>query len=313
MNKRIIFFLFFSFIFSIVTINAQLRKNQAYINYINKYKSLAIDQMHRYKIPASITLAQGLLESGAGQSRLAVKANNHFGIKCHNWSGKRIYHDDDRKDDCFRSYNSAVESYEDHSKFLRSGSRYSSLFKLKITDYKGWARGLKKAGYATASNYASKLIQIIELYELDQYDKAKKQEAFVNSYSGNKTITISSTPKVKANKHIIYKFNKLYYLKAVPGDTWYSISNEVGISIERLHKYNEIISTMQLKAGDIVYLNKKKKKAPKEFKNKPHIVKPGESMYIISQLYGIRLEYLYKMNNLPLDFEIRVGDVIRVR
>lgn len=288
-----------------------MRKNQAYENYIQQYKSVAIEQMHKYKIPASITLAQGLLESGAGQSRLARKANNHFGIKCHNWNGKRMYHDDDRKDDCFRSYNSALESYEDHSKFLRSGSRYSKLFKLKITDYKGWARGLKSAGYATASNYASKLIQIIELYELDQYDKEKKKEVFV------KTISVASTPVVKVVKkdvpHVIYKFNKIYYLKARTGDTWESVAKEVGVSAHRLLKYNERPRGYKLAAGDIVYLNKKKNKAPKEFKNRPHVVKTGESMYIISQLYGIKVDRLYKMNNLPADFEIQVGDVLRVR
>lgn len=290
-------------------LSAQTKKNSAYINYINQYKSVAIDQMHKYKIPASITLAQGLLESGAGQSRLARQANNHFGIKCHNWSGKRMYHDDDEKDECFRSYNSAIESYEDHSKFLRSRERYSNLFKLKLTDYKGWAKGLKSAGYATASNYASKLINIIELYDLDQYDRVEKREVFVPQYQVVKQPSVAPSYK----EHTIYMFNKLYYLKARQGDTWELLEKELGISAKRLKKYNELDERHALSAGDIVYLNEKKTKAPKQFKKRPHVVKSGESMYTISQMYGIKLESLYKLNNLPPEFEIQVGDVLRVR
>ena len=131
----------------------------SYHRYIRKYKDLAIEQQHKYKIPASITLAQGLLESGAGQSDLARRSNNHFGIKCHDWKGKRVYHNDDRRGECFRKYNKVEDSYEDHSKFLALRSRYAPLFRLKITDYKGWAKGLQKCGYATDRKYANKLIK----------------------------------------------------------------------------------------------------------------------------------------------------------
>ena len=146
------------------------RRNTLYNKYIKEYAPLAIEQMDKYKIPASITLAQGLLESGAGRSVLARKSNNHFGIKCHGWPGGKVYHDDDEKGECFRAYRKVEDSYEDHSQFLKNGPRYAFLFKLKITDYKGWAKGLKKAGYATDRSYANRLITIIEDYELYKYD-----------------------------------------------------------------------------------------------------------------------------------------------
>ena len=159
-----------------VSVSAQ-RRNQAYEDYIKKYRGIAVEEMRKYHIPASITLAQGLLESGAGRSTLARKSNNHFGIKCgSSWDGRTVRHDDDRRNECFRAYRHAKESYEDHSKFLRTGARYAFLFRLKITDYKGWARGLKKAGYATDPSYANKLIGLIEEYELHRFDKPVKVE-----------------------------------------------------------------------------------------------------------------------------------------
>ena len=158
------------------TSSAQMKWNQSYQTYINQYKDLAIEQMLRYRIPASITLAQGLFESRAGQSDLARQGNNHFGIKCHNWTGPTQYHDDDAHGECFRVYQDAKESYEDHSRFLAKQPRYSRLFSLNTTDYKGWAHGLKSCGYATNPQYANKLIQIIELYRLQDYDKAKSYD-----------------------------------------------------------------------------------------------------------------------------------------
>lgn len=294
----------FIFLFAGIASYAQMRKSVVYERYIDKYKDIAIEQMHKYHVPASITLAQGLFESGAGLSRLAQDANNHFGIKCHRWNGARIYHDDDERNECFRSYNHARESYEDHSLFLVQGARYKELFKLKNTDYKGWARGLKKAGYATNPRYAEKLIEIIELYNLDQYDKAKhSRREKINSH-----IYVSSMPA-----HVIYFFNDNYYVKAKQGDTFRSLSDETGISYKRLAKFNERDYNDVLSQGDIIYLKKKKTKAPKEFKGRPHIVKSGESMYLISQLYGIRLESLYKLNKLSPDYQIRVGDMLWVR
>ena len=290
-----------------VSLNAQLRWNSRYQAYIDQYKDLAIAEMLKYDIPASITLAQGLLESGAGMSELATKGNNHFGIKCHDWQGATMRHDDDEEQECFRKYRDVYESYEDHSRFLSRQPRYRSLFHLKRTDYKGWARGLKRCGYATSPTYAKQLIGIIELYKLHQYDKAKKYDKFMVDRSAVKDVDTG------LNLHPIHIYNKNYYLKARPGDTFKSIAKEVGISYKKLAKYNERDKNDRLVPGEIIYLKKKQKKAEKTYKNRPHRVKAGESMYSIAQYYGIRLSSLYKMNDLSPDYSIEVGDLLRVR
>ncbi|CCY83987.1 n-acetylmuramoyl-L-alanine amidase family 4 [Prevotella sp. CAG:1185] len=290
-----------------ISLNAQMKWNSKYQAYIDKYKDLAISEMLKYNIPASITLAQGLLESGAGMSELTRKGNNHFGIKCHDWSGATTYHDDDEEQECFRAYRDAYESYEDHSKFLARQPRYKRLFSLKRTDYKGWAHGLKKCGYATNPNYANKLIGIIELYKLHKYDNAKKFDKFMVERSEVKDIS----PDI--NLHPIHIYNKNYYLNARQGDTFKSISKEVGISYRKLAKYNERDKNDKLIPGEIIYLKKKQKKADKIYKKRPHRVKAGESMYSIAQYYGIRLSSLYKMNKLSPDYSIKVGDYLRVR
>ena len=281
------------------------RRNSAYEDYINRYKDIAIEQMMKHHIPASITLAQGLLESGAGKSLLTVSSNNHFGIKCHNeWTGRRFYKDDDIKDDCFRVYDNARESFEDHSKFLLR-PRYQSLFSLKITDYKGWARGLKACGYATNPQYADKLIGLIELYGLYEYDYAKKYDKFIATHSG------VNTSGHYANHRIYYR-NKNYYLVANGGETFKTLAEEVGVSYRKLAKYNERDKKDVLSKGDIIYMEKKRSKAEKMYKNQPHVVRANESLYDIAQLYGIRLKYLYKKNGLPLDYVPRPGDRLRV-
>lgn len=287
-------------LFSTLPLMAQMKWNQQYQQYFDQYRDMAIEQMKRYHIPASITLAQGVLESGAGRSELAVKGNNHFGIKCHGWTGSAVYHDDDANNECFRAYKNAAESYEDHSKFLSSSSRYSSLFQLKTTDYKGWAYGLKSCGYATNPRYAIQLIDIIQLYKLYEFDDGK----------GGKT---SSRNTNNTFAHQVFEFNKNYYVIAKAGDTYRSIGEDVGVSYKKLAKYNENDRDSKLEEGDFVWLQKKRRNAPKEYKNRPHIVKSGESMYTISQKYGIRLKYLYKMNNLSPDYQIKVGDVLRIR
>lgn len=293
--------------FLCVSLNAQLKWNSRYQAYIDQYKDLAIAEMLKYNIPASITLAQGLLESGAGMSELARNGNNHFGIKCHDWTGARTYHDDDATNECFRAYRDVYESYEDHSRFLARQPRYRSLFRLKRTDYKGWAKGLKKCGYATSPTYAKQLIGIIELYKLHKYDKAKKYDKFMVERSSVKGVAPS------INLHPIHIYNKNYYLNVRQGDTFRSIAREVGISYKKLAKYNERDKNDRLIPGEIIYLKKKQKKADKAYKNRPHRVKAGESMYSIAQYYGIRLESLYKMNDLSPDYSIQVGDLLRVR
>lgn len=278
------------------TAQAQTR-NKQYEDYIHKYKDIAIAEMKRYHIPASITLAQGLLESGAGRGTLARKSNNHFGIKCGgSWTGKTVRHDDDARNECFRAYKHAKESYEDHSKFLKNGSRYAFLFRLKITDYKGWARGLKKAGYATDPRYADRLINIIELYELHKYD----------TKDGIKWL------KEFPHPHQPYLANNLLYIIVREGDTFKKISKEFDISQRKLRKYNDLYKGYVLKPGDILYLDKKRRRADKE--HVVHVVRGGESMYSISQKYGIRLKNLYKMNKMkPEDPSPKVGDILRLR
>lgn len=289
-----------------LTSMAQMKWNTAYQSYIDQYKDLAIEQMLHYNIPASITLAQGLLESGAGRSELARNGNNHFGIKCHGWSGRKMYHDDDEDNECFRAYNNVKESYEDHSRFLARQSRYARLFTMPRTDYKGWARGLKACGYATNPQYANTLIQIIELYGLHKYDGATNYDKFMaNHVSTDKRASDGSLHQIKA-------YNKNYYLIAKAGDTFKSLSKEVGISSRKLAKYNERNKKDILSQGDIIYLKKKRNKAEKKYKHIPHTVRSGESMYSIAQLYGVRLKSLYDKNGLTPDYEIKVGDRIRV-
>lgn len=198
--------------------------NESILEYLKEYNDIAIAEMLRYKIPASITLAQGILESNRGKGRLAVKANNHFGIKCHkSWKGERIYHDDDARQECFRKYDHPLSSFEDHSLFLYGRKRYAALFDLKLTNYKGWARGLKKAGYATDPKYPKKLISLIERYELYRFDEFNKK------YPGGVT-KISKKKPSKRTKQVIVK----------KGDTFYSIAKRHGMTVQRLKWLNGI-------------------------------------------------------------------------
>jgi len=289
-----------------VSVSSQNRWSPDFQKYIDQYKDIAIKEMERWNIPASITLAQGLLESGAGKSDLAIRGNNHFGIKCHDWTGPTMHHDDDRRKECFRVYNSAYESYEDHSKFLASRERYRSLFFLDKTDYKGWARGLKAAGYATNPKYPQRLIDIIQLYKLYQYDTAEGYDKVMYEHTKMET-SANVTP------HQLKMYNENYYIRARQGDTFRSLGKEFDISYKKLAKYNERDKNDKIVEGEIIWLKKKQKKAPREYEGRPHYVKSGESIYSIAQTYGIRLKYLFKMNNLSSEYKIRVGDPIRLR
>jgi len=259
---------------------------------------LAVEQMRNYGIPASITLAQGLLESGAGRSELTQQGNNHFGIKCHGWRGRTTYHDDDERGECFRAYRNARESYEDHSVFLATQQRYARLFRLSPTDYKGWARGLKQCGYATNPRYAESLISIIETYELYRFDSGTTAGGYVskrNKYSSR-------------SKHTIYIYNKNLFVRAQFGDTFGSLAKELGLSARKLAKYNERDKRDVLQEGERIYLKKKQKRADSRYKNMVHVVGEGESMYSIAQLYGMRVTSLYKKNHLSPDYSIKTGD-----
>jgi len=298
----------FFFILSFFCLGLQAQQKWSQINqqYIDQYKDLAIEQMLRWKIPASITLAQGLLESGAGKSTLALKANNHFGIKCHGWTGITYYQDDDEKNECFRVYGSAYESFEDHSRFLATGQRYRDLFKLKHSDYKGWAKGLKAAGYATNPQYPKRLIDIIQLYKLYDYDKAKSYDHYLVAHL--KDNTLGGQPL-----HTIKIYNDNYYVIARAGDTFKLIGEEINVSYKKIAKYNERDRNDPIEPGEIIWLKKKKTKAPKSEKGRLYYVKAGDSMYSISQQYGMRLKALYKINKLQPDYQIRVGDALKLR
>lgn len=297
--------LYLALVLSLSTQAQEMKWNARFQTYIDQYRDLAIEQMLKYKIPASITLAQGIFESGAGKSQLATRGNNHFGIKCHGWQGRTVHFDDDASQECFRAYNDARESYEDHSRFLVRNKRYSRLFSLAQTDYKGWAHGLKSCGYATNPNYANKLIGLIELYKLYNYDHAKSYDKFMASNAGHH--------QYDALLHPIHIYNKNYFLQARKGDTFESIGKEIGISGKKIAKYNERDYRDRLEENEIIWLKKKQKKADKAYEGRRHLVKAGESMYTIAQYYGIRLKSLYKMNHLKPDYQLRIGDELRVR
>lgn len=289
--------------------------------YILKYKDLAIQQQHLYKIPASITLAQGLLETDGGKSRLARVGNNHFGIKCkEEWKGGRMYHDDDEANECFRTYKSAEDSYLDHSLFLSQRKYYVSLFDLNIYDYKGWARGLQNCGYATSKTYATSLINIINTYELHKYDRVKvsdKAKSSEKSYLDDDIYEIklktpgSGKPILTNWRRRIHEVNGSHYITAQTNDSYDIISYDTRMKLKRLLKYNEVERNHPLKEGDFVFLQPKKKQAAKG--NSTHIVQKGESIHSISQKYGMKLKSLYKLNHLNEYYKPKPGDILRVR
>lgn len=296
-NSYIKFFTILLIVFGINSGMFAQSQNKTYLSYIEEYKDEAIRQQKRYKIPASITLAQGLLESGAGNGKLARESNNHFGIKCHGvWNGEKVYHDDDEKGECFRKYDNPLQSYEDHSLFLTSRPRYSELFELEITDYKGWANGLKRCGYATDKAYASKLIGIIELYNLNHYDKEalkkKEKKNFVEA------------------PHTPYTSWELLYIEARQGDTFNSIGKEFGIKPRKLAKYNDLPKDAVLTDGMVIYLEEKNKYSKKG--HKYHIIREGESLHSIAQKYGIKLSSIYSLNEISSDYVPQIGEKLKL-
>ena len=285
------------------SLNAQSRTHNDSERYIQKYSDIAVEQMKKYGIPASITLAQGLLESGAGKSKLATKANNHFGIKADSrWKGKTFTSFDNGNWHKFRAYKNAEKSYDDHSLFLVGNSRYASLFKLSRKDYKGWAKGLKRAYYAEDREYDKKLIGLIEKYELHKYDS----NTLFNTRK-NKTRT-----QTENSQFGVQKANGLLYTRADTGDTFKTLSKRTGVSRRKLRKYNDLYKGYVFQKGDIVYLEKKNRKAVKGYEF--HTTKSGESLYKISQMYGIKLKSLYNLNPQYESYTtLKVGDVVRLR
>lgn len=270
--------------------------------YIEIYKDDAIREMMKSGVPASITLAQGILESGDGNSPLAVYAKNHFGVKCHSgWKGESMRLDDDAKNECFRKYETVYESFKDHSDFLVTRSRYDFLFELKVTDYKGWARGLKKAGYATNPKYADLLIMLIEKNNLDQYDNYAKVPP--RKLAKKRSSQILASAQVS---HQIRLHNNIKYITIKEGDTFYRIAQDFEMNLWQIYKYNDLNKSDVLKTGEIIYLQPKRNKAKEEF----HIVKRGQTMRGISQLYGVKLKKLYKKNNMFVGTQPNAGDKI---
>lgn len=303
-------------------------KSQDVLNYIEQYKDIAMREMQEYKIPASITLAQGLLESGNGKSELAKKSNNHFGIKCHNdWKGGRTYHDDDEKGECFRVYDDPEQSYRDHSKFLAERPRYAFLFDLKITDYKGWAKGLKQAGYATLPVYANVLIKLIEDYNLTEYDQLVVKGKFKYKANSQKPTAKSQKPKAieyipynitdaevvgkTADERFIRENNKVNFIYAKEGESVYYLADMLGIYDYQIIKYNNLGKRRILKDKEIIYIEPKKNKALLRYKY--HTIQQGETLSYVSRLYGVKLESLYKMNAMDETTILHVGDNIKLR
>ncbi|MES2589710.1 MAG: glucosaminidase domain-containing protein [Bacteroidota bacterium] len=291
---------------------AEETKKYTQQEYVSLWKDEAVGMMSEYKIPASITLAQGILESANGNSTLAQQANNHFGIKCSNWTGETYYKNDDKANDCFRKYENASQSYLDHSLFLTSKTRYSALFDYDITDYKSWAQGLKDAGYATNPKYPQLLIDIIEKLNLSELD--------LNNISPKKLNTIKKeqvekelVKSIMANAHTVETHkNNIKYIVAKKGDTYYRISKEFGIGMWQLYKYNEFGEKKDcLVAGDIIYLAPKKRKSKT---NATFEVKEEITLRMIAQKEGIKVQRLMKFNELSqADENLKKGTKIMLK
>lgn len=299
--------------------------------YIRQYAGIAVRERTRSGIPASITLAQGMLESGNGMSELAVRGNNHFGIKCHDWTGGKIYYDDDRKGECFRKYRTAEESYRDHSDFLRYRDRYKFLFDFNVTDYKSWAYGLKKAGYATDPAYPQKLIGLIEDYGLDRFDKpAGKSSVHGGSTLAEavpRTVNIPATPaELETPRPIsdrqgnamrlslsrqLYSQNGVPFVYSVEGETYADIARYYNLFLKEILRYNDLDDMADLLPGTVVYLQPKKAKAARHVEK--YVAEGGEQLRDIAQRYAVRMKKLMKLNGKTEPGELLEGEMIILR
>ena len=315
-----------------VQLGAQVRQTRE--EYISRYMSIAVAHMERYGIPASITMAQGILESDCGNSLLSMKSNNHFGIKCkRNWTGDKVYHDDDAKGECFRSYPSVEASYRDHAEFLDSQPRYDSLFAYSSDDYKSWARGLKAAGYATAPDYAQRLIRIIEenqLFLLDRPDGARlyasryglkrdpeewfSSQSSVEELARTEGAVDPDNYRVTINAHAgynVYATNGVHYVTAKENDTFENIGRKFRISPRNLRKFNDVKKGDQPMTGEVVYIGRKKKRWDGNVLL--HTVREGETLWSLGQSYGIRTKSLARLNKLKEGDALTPGTTIKIR
>lgn len=329
MKRFLILFLFLG----LTPLFAQYTEADIY-KYIDTYKDMAIMKMYKYKIPASITIAQGVFESACGTSRLATYANNHFGIKCHDWTGDTIHVDDDALGECFRKYNSAEESFTDHSLFLTTRSRYSGLFNLDIMDYQGWAKGLKAAGYATNPKYAERLISLIQRFNIAQLDTLYLQRlesgyftnpaAFENQQEEIAATEESKTKNKKAifipnisdyqpieypfTNRTVYENNNTLFVIASEHDTYAKIANDVQRSEKKLLQFNDVTSNKKIVTGEAIYIEKKDKSNASDV----HVVCKGETLRYISQKYGITMKALCKINGLNMSSNVKEGHKIKL-
>lgn len=312
---------------SILPLQAQVRQTRE--EYVDKYKKIAVAHMERYGIPASITMAQGILESDCGNSWLSQASNNHFGIKCkRNWTGRTVYYDDDEKGECFRCYPSVEESYLDHAEFLDSQPRYDSLFSYAPIDYKSWARGLKAAGYATAPDYATRLVRIIEeshLYLLDRGLYATEgdhtaEEWFSGQSNVEEVTAIASGAvdpddyRVTVNAHNgynIYRTNGVNYILAREDDSFEKIARDFRISARNLRKFNDVAQDAQPVANEVIYIGRKKKRW--DGNALLHTIREGETIWSLGQFYGIRTRSLTRLNKLGQDDVLTPGVTIKIR
>ena len=317
--------------------------------YVRDWAPTAIREMYRSGVPASITLAQGILESRYGRSPLAVEGNNHFGIKCHKgWEGKTMAYDDDEKGECFRVYASADESFRDHSDFLRYRDRYKFLFEFSTTDYKSWAYGLKKAGYATDPSYPEKLIRYIEDYKLYEYDsmaedqlpevveepagdvsrkatrkshKEKKDKEEAAGKIPESPLALEAPKKVDKSEFEEFRFslsrevysrNGVPYVLSVEGETYSSIAAQNGLSLKNILKFNDLAADEELLPGTIVYIHNKKKQAEKGL-DMFIVDDDSQSLRDICQRFGVKMSSICKMNGIPDGYNLGEGDTIMLR
>ena len=306
------------------------------VRYIEKYAAIAVNEMYRSGVPASITLAQGIIESASGQSVLAVKGNNHFGIKCHNnWTGATMRADDDRRNECFRVYDNPEESFRDHSDFLRYRDRYKFLFDLPTTDYKGWSYGLKQAGYATDPSYASKLIKCIEDFDLTRYDRMTLSEVLQRTgdaaQAPEEPVSDDAMPESPNNLEAgtllpgavmeefrfslsrqLYSRNGVPYLLSVEGETYRSIAKDYHLFLKEILRFNDLKEDQKLVPGTIVYLQPKKSKSA-EGLDKYIVGSEYETLRGISQRFAVKQKALLRLNNLSADAQLHEGDELLLR
>lgn len=312
-----------TFLFALICNFAFAQSPATILQYIQTYRNAAIAEEIRTGVPAAITLAQGIHETGAGTSDLVLASNNHFGIKCNGWTGKTVSHDDDAKGECFRKYDDPLDSYKDHSEFLKNRPYYVSLFKLDPTDYKAWAYGLKKAGYATNPKYAQILIKLIEDYDLQQYTLLALSGKLFDTgdavYASNvKTETSGGAKIIEPVKAVvktynyppgIFKINETNVVFVKKGIAFLKVAGDNNISLSRLFEFNDMKPVDIAEKDQLIFLQRKRKVGTEEF----HIMQEDETVYDVAQAEGIRLESLLEYNLLKKNMQPAVGEKLNLK